>query len=98
AVIAVFIGAITAINLRSVVRGALASNVLTVLKITPLLLLALAGVWVADPTPTSFPAPLSCDVLGSGTTAHVRVDLRGARCPAPAARTGAAPDPVRAAV
>lgn len=43
AAISVFIGALTAINLAGVVRGAVASNVLTALKITPLVLLAVAG-------------------------------------------------------
>jgi APA family basic amino acid/polyamine antiporter len=46
ATITVFVGAVTAVNLAGVVRGAAASNLFTTLKITPLLLLAVAGLTV----------------------------------------------------
>jgi amino acid transporter len=45
--ITVFVGAITVVNLAGVVRGAHASNLLTALKMAPLLVLAGAGVWFA---------------------------------------------------
>ena len=59
-VITVFIGALTAINLRGVIRGALASNVLMALKLLPLVLLAAAGVRLAGGTigPSSAPPGL----------------------------------------
>lgn len=43
----VFLGAVTAINLRGVTRGAAFGNVLTAAKLLPLLLLAFAGLWLA---------------------------------------------------
>jgi APA family basic amino acid/polyamine antiporter len=50
--ITVFIGALAAINLRGVVRGAQASNILTALKLLPLVLLAGVGLagWPSGPS------------------------------------------------
>jgi basic amino acid/polyamine antiporter, APA family len=45
--ITVFVGAITAINLAGIVRGAATSNAFTVLKIAPLALLGIAGLVLA---------------------------------------------------
>jgi APA family basic amino acid/polyamine antiporter len=62
--ITVFIGTLAAINLRGVVRGALASNILTALKLLPLVLLALAGVGLAGWTSGPSSARPSVDELG----------------------------------
>jgi basic amino acid/polyamine antiporter, APA family len=48
--ITIFIGTLAAINLRGVVRGVRASNILTTLKMVPLVLLAFAGAWFAGRT------------------------------------------------
>ena len=50
--ITVFIGALAAINLRGVVQGAQASNILTALKLLPLVLLAGVGLagWTSGPS------------------------------------------------
>jgi amino acid transporter len=63
--ITVFVAVVTAINLRGVVRGALAGNILLALKLTPLVLLALAGAWLARGTALPLPAPDSLDDLGA---------------------------------
>jgi len=62
--ITVFIGTLAGVNLRGVVRGALASNVLTALKLLPLVLLAFAGVGLAGWTSRPSSAPHSLDELG----------------------------------
>jgi amino acid transporter len=63
-VVALVIGLLAAINLRGVVRGALISNVLTVAKLVPLVLLAVAGLgfWGSKVAPLA--APSSVDELG----------------------------------
>jgi amino acid transporter len=53
--ITMFIGTLAAINLRGVVRGARASNILTTLKMVPLVLLAFAGAWFARQTSVPLP-------------------------------------------
>jgi amino acid transporter len=63
--ITVFVAVIAAINLRGVVRGALTSNVLLALKLTPLVLLALAGAWLARGDALPLPAPAKIDDLGA---------------------------------
>ena len=57
AAITVFLLALAVINVRGVTRGALLGNLLTIAKILPLGLIALAGLWFAgwDNLPTSEP-------------------------------------------
>lgn len=45
AILTIFVAALTAVNVRGVARGARMSNMLTVLKLTPLVLVAAAGLW-----------------------------------------------------
>jgi len=52
-VITIFITALVAINVRGVVQGALATNILTLGKGIPLMLLAIAGLWFGDWTSES---------------------------------------------
>lgn len=61
-----FVGTITFINVRGVVRGAWTSDILLALKLLPLGLLALAGVWLVWGTPLPLPEPGSIDALGAG--------------------------------
>jgi amino acid transporter len=63
--ITVFVAVIAAINLRGVVRGALTGNVLLALKLIPLVLLALAGAWLARGDALPLPAPANIDDLGA---------------------------------
>jgi APA family basic amino acid/polyamine antiporter len=61
--IAVFVAAVTLVNVSGVVRGALASNALTVLKMTPLVVLALAGLAFAGSlSATTLPTPDIADI------------------------------------
>jgi APA family basic amino acid/polyamine antiporter len=62
--ITMFIGTLAAINLRGVVRGARASNILTTLKMVPLVLLAFAGAWLAGQTSVPLPPPQGLSELG----------------------------------
>jgi amino acid transporter len=64
-VIVLFVATITAVNLRGIAQGALASNVLTAIKLTPLVLLALFGIAVGTPTSAALPPPAGLDALGS---------------------------------
>ena len=59
----VFVAAITAVNIRGVVQGATTTNVLTVIKGLPLVLLAAAGVWVGGWSSIPSDAPASLDAL-----------------------------------
>ena len=61
-----FVGTITFINIRGVVRGAWTGNVLLALKLLPLGLLALAGVLLVGGTPLPLPEPDSIEELGAG--------------------------------
>jgi amino acid transporter len=68
AVVTVFVAILASINIRGVAYGALASNVLTISKGVPLVLLALSGLWVGGqaigfPTENSQPAALGGAVL-----------------------------------
>jgi amino acid transporter len=65
ATITVFVAVITIINVRGVVRGALTSNVLLTLKLIPLVLLALAGAWLAGGDALPLPAPAGINDLGA---------------------------------
>ena len=47
-IVTIFITALAAINIRGIVQGAMATNVLTVGKGLPLILLAAAGLWLGD--------------------------------------------------
>jgi amino acid transporter len=59
-----FIAAITAVNVRGIVQGALTLNALTVVKGLPLVMLALTGLLFAPGTPTSAAPPPSFGSLG----------------------------------
>jgi basic amino acid/polyamine antiporter, APA family len=64
--ITVFIAALTAINVAGVVRGAAASNVLTAVKIIPLVLLAIAGLTLPGSRAiTQLPLPGAADLGGA---------------------------------
>jgi amino acid transporter len=65
AVITVFVAVITMINLRGVVRGALTGNILLTLKLIPLVLLALAGAWLAGSESLPLPPPAGLNDLGA---------------------------------
>lgn len=62
--ITVFIGAIAAVNVSGIVQGALTTNLLTLTKGLPLLLLALAGLWLRGWTSGPAEGPPSLDALG----------------------------------
>jgi amino acid transporter len=62
--ITAFVVALTAVNIRGVARGALASNVLTALKFLPLVLLASAGAWLGGWTMAPQSAPSGVNALG----------------------------------
>jgi amino acid transporter len=61
-----FVGAITFVNIRGVVRGAWTGNVLLALKLLPLALLAVAGLWLVWGTPLPLPEPSGLNELGAG--------------------------------
>jgi amino acid transporter len=63
AAITVFVGAITGVNLRGVVHGAMTINVLTVIKGLPLVVLALAGMRFRE-WPSVSPVTLDSAALG----------------------------------
>ena len=64
-VIVLFVAAIAAVNLRGIAQSALASNVLTAVKLTPLVLLAIVGIVLGAPTAAALPPPAGPEALGS---------------------------------
>jgi amino acid transporter len=64
AAVGAFVAALAIVNLSGVVRGALATNALTVLKMTPLVLLALVGLTLLGQPPATPLAPPSADDFG----------------------------------
>ncbi len=62
--ITVFIGAVAAINVRGIVQGAWTANILTLVKGLPLVLLAVAGLWLGEWTWGPSEGPPSLDALG----------------------------------
>ncbi len=62
----VFTAVLTAINVRGVTRGAWIGNLLTIAKILPLTLIALAGLWFAGWNDVPTNAPQEPDGLASG--------------------------------
>jgi amino acid transporter len=65
AVIVLFVAAIAAVNLRGIAQSAYASNVLTAIKLTPLVLLALVGIVLGSPTAAALPPPAGAEALGN---------------------------------
>jgi amino acid transporter len=63
--VVVLVATIAAVNLRGIVQGAFASNVLTAIKLTPLVLLGLAGLALGTARAAALPAPASSETLGS---------------------------------
>jgi amino acid transporter len=63
--ITAFVGTLAFVNVRGVVYGALASTVLTVVKLVPLVILALAGMWFVNRAPEmAWPTGPRLDTLG----------------------------------
>lgn len=61
----VFIGVIAGVNVRGVVQGAVTINTLTVIKGLPLVLLAIAPLWVGGWASVPSAGPASLEALGS---------------------------------
>jgi amino acid transporter len=60
----VFIGTIASVNVRGIVQGALTTNLLTIIKGVPLVLLAVAGLWLGGWAWLPSEGPSSLDALG----------------------------------
>jgi len=65
ATVTLYICALAAINLRGAVSGALTSNILTLVKITPLVALALGGVFLTQGSASQSFGPINLGGLGS---------------------------------
>ena len=64
--VTVLIGAIALVNVRGIVQGALMTNLLTIVKGLPLVLLAVAGLWLGGWAWLPSEGPSSLDALGGG--------------------------------
>jgi amino acid transporter len=60
----IFVAAVAGVNLRGIVQSAVASNVLTAIKLTPLVLLAVVGIVLGSPTAAGLPPPAGLEDLG----------------------------------
>ena len=72
--ITVFIGAIASVNVRGIVQGALTTNILTVLKGLPLILLAVAGLWFGGSASAPSEGPSNLGALGGAAVNYAFIE------------------------